>query len=68
MAKFAQNRVPLDCGMLNLRRGEADGPEKEKDAPIQDALQKLGADLSINRSAEESLVTKAHVFCPFHSR
>jgi hypothetical protein len=39
-------------------------PRTTKGAPIQGALQKTGADLSISRSAEEMLVTKAHVHAP----
>jgi hypothetical protein len=39
-------------------------PETTKGVPIQDALQKIGADLMISWSAWKFLVTKAHVYAP----
>ena len=74
MAKFAQIEVSRkSAGAFawgpKLVQGKPDlFPKTTKGAPIQDALQKTGADLLISWSAEEFLVTKAHVFCPFHSR
>ncbi len=73
MAKFAQNQTLERASALVPEPKLVQGrpflfPKKTKGAPIQDALQKSGADLTITWSAEESLVTKAHVFCPFHSR
>ena len=74
MAKFSQNQdPPKNSSATSQRQKPVQGdlssfPKKTKGAPIQDALQKTGADLTIIGSAEEFLVTKAHVFCPFHSR
>lgn len=68
MAKFAQDSVLTGDPGLNLCKEEEMAPGTTKGAPIQDALQKIGADLTISWSAEVFLVTKAHVFCPFHSR
>jgi hypothetical protein len=68
MAKFAQDLIPARYLTPNLCVGEEMVPGTQKGAPIQGALQKTGADLTINESAEKFLVTKAHVLCPFHSR
>ena len=68
MAKFAQDPTPARYLTPNLCVGEEMAPRTQKGAPIQGALQKTGADLAINGSAKKFLVTKAHVFCPFHSR
>jgi hypothetical protein len=68
MAKFAQDpALEPNCGE-NLCREEEMAPRTTKGAPIQGALQKICADPTINWSAGEFLVTKAHVFCPFRSR
>jgi hypothetical protein len=68
MAKFAQDLIPAPYLTPNLCAEEEMAPRTQKGAPIQGALQKTGADLTINGSAKDFLVTKAHVFCPFHSR
>jgi hypothetical protein len=74
MAKFAQNQPLLEFASSPRPGAETCAgraeliPKTTKGAPIQDALQKTGADLTIIGSAEKFLVTKAHVFCPFHSR
>lgn len=68
MAKFAQDLPPARYLGPKLCGGKELAPGTTKGAPIQGALQKTGADRTINGSAKKFLVTKAHVFCPFHSR
>ena len=65
MAKFAQNQILVRSAALKLCGERQMLPKTTKGVPIQDALQKTGADLPVSWSAEETLVTKAHVFCPF---
>jgi hypothetical protein len=68
MAKFAQDPgFQPDSGWNSCIREEM-APRTTKGAPIQGALQKTDADLSIKWPAGEFLVTKAHVLCPFRSR
>jgi hypothetical protein len=64
MAKFAQNRLLVRSGNPGLCRKWLICPENDEGRPDQDALQKAGADQTVGRSAEEFLVTKAHVYAP----
>jgi hypothetical protein len=64
MAKFAQNRILVQSDGRIYAGGDRLPPKKAKGAPIRGALQKTGADLSVKWSAEEFLVTKAHVSAP----